>query len=161
RLVLDFFGNESDIIVGTNEDFGVSDEGRDKPRRLVAHLSPRSRLDVSWAGGDGSGAGGSPLFSAQGEVAIDIDADQMRTRSSWMLRCIRGTTRAFQFQLSDEHELTELSVDDRPAEAGIERKAGTLTVPLGDVLRPGNARRVVLKTRRAFENVGAQRVSFT
>ena len=94
RVELDFLDHESDIVVGSNEDFGLRDLGEGKPRRLLAHLSPRSKLEVSWAVGEGSGAGSSPFLTAQGEIAIDIDADQMRTRSSWMVRCVRGMTRS-------------------------------------------------------------------
>ena len=51
----------------------------DRPRRtaraarLSAHLSPRSRVDVSWAVDAESGGRNPPLLTAQGDIAIDID----------------------------------------------------------------------------------------
>ncbi len=153
-LGLDFLAHESDIVVGSSEDFGMSEPGGGRPRRLVAHLSPRSKLEVSWAGNEGLAEERSPLLSAQGEIAIDIDADQMRTRSSWMIRCVRGMTRELEIRLSDEDEPTELLVDEQSIEGGIERKAGKVTVHLSDVLRPGKAKRVVMKTRRSFSQRG-------
>ncbi len=161
RVELDFLDRESGIVVGSNEDFGLKDLGEGKPRRLLAHLSPRSKLEVSWAVGEGSGAGSSPLLTAQGEIAVDIDADQMRTRSSWMIRCIRGMTRSLELRINDEDELTELLVDDQSTEGGLERGAGKLTVRLGDVLRPGQAKRVVMRTRRSFKNPALQKGSFS
>ncbi len=161
RVELDFLDRESDIVVGSNEDFGLTDLGEGKPKRLLAHLSPRSKLEVSWAVGEGTGAGSSPLLTAQGEIAVDIDADQMRTRSSWMIRCVRGMTRRLEIRINDEDELTELLVDDQLTEGGVERGAGKLAVRLGDVLRPGQAKRVVMKTRRSFKNPAAQRASFS
>src|SRR5262249_15454522 len=53
RLELDYLNRESDIVVGSNEEFGLTDLGAGKPRRLLAHLSPRSKLEVSWAAGEG------------------------------------------------------------------------------------------------------------
>ncbi len=161
RLELDFLDRESDIVVGSNEDFGLKNLGDGKPTRLLAHLSPRSKLEVSWAAGEGSGAGSSPLLTAQGEIAVDIDADQMRTRSSWMIRCVRGTTPRLEIRINDEDELTELLVDDQSTEGGVERGAGKLAFRLGDVLRPGQAKRVVMKTRRSFKNPAVQRASFS
>ena len=54
-----------------------------KGKRLTAHLSPRSKLEVSWSDNADSGEQTPPLLTAQGEIAIDLDAQQMRTRSSW------------------------------------------------------------------------------
>ena len=112
QLKLEFLDHASDIIVGSNEDFGFEDQGEGKPRRLLAHLSPRSKLEVSWAGGEGPTVERAPLLTAQGEIAVDIDVDQMRTRSSWMIRCVRGLTRRLEFRVNDEDELTELLVND-------------------------------------------------
>jgi hypothetical protein len=161
RLALDFAAHEADIVVGSNEDYGVKDLGEGRPRQLVAHLSPRAKLEVSWARGENSAAGSSVLLSAQGEIAVDIDEDEMRTRSSWIIRCVRGMTRELELQINPEDKPTELLVDDQPTEGGIERKAGTLAIPLGDVLRPGKAKHVVLKTRRPFKNPAARHASFS
>ena len=151
-MELGLFPRESDIVIGANEDFGQKDLGDGKGTRLTAHLSPRSKLDVSWTSNADSGAKNPPLLTAQGEIAIDIDEEQMRTRSSWAIRCVRGTTRSLEMRLDDDDEVTELQLDDQPTEAGIERVrgAGKLTIRLADPLRPGARKRLVMKTRRSF-----------
>ena len=75
RLELDLGGRGSDIVIGSNEDFGQNDAGRDKRKPVTAHLSPRSKLDVSWLDdADSAGAVSPPLLTAQGEIAIEMDA---------------------------------------------------------------------------------------
>ena len=76
-LELDFSHRESDIIIGTNEDFGQKDLGDGKGTRLSAHLSPRSKLDVSWSDRRRCRLTRlHRLLTAQGEIAIDIDEQQ-------------------------------------------------------------------------------------
>jgi len=162
RVELDFSPRESDIIIGANEDFGQKALGDGKGTRLTAHLSPRSKLDVSWTGNSDSGADNPALLTAQGGIAIDIDVQQMRTRSTWSIRCVRGTTRSLEIRIDDLDEVTELQLDDQAAEAGIERVrgAGKLTIRLADPLRPGAEKRLVMKTRRSFAAGTARRISF-
>ncbi len=160
-LELDFDRNEPDLIVGDNEVYGQSERPDGKTWRLAAQLSPRPRLDVSWA--DGAEAGGAaPLLTAQGDIAIDIDPEQMRTRSSWVIRCIRGTTRTLEVGLADDDDVTEVRLDDQEAASGIEggRGAGRLAIPLAEPLRPGAERRLVLKTRRAHASGPGRRIVF-
>jgi len=155
---LDFSHRESDIIIGANEDFGPKVLGDGKGTRLTAHLSPRSRLDVSWTNDADSGSQNPPLLTAQGEIEIDIDEKQLRTRSSWAIRCVRGTTRSLELRINDLDEVTDLQIDDQAMEAGERvRGAGTLTIRLADPLRPGAEKRLVMKTRRSFLG----RISFT
>ena len=66
-----------------------------------------------------------PLLTAKGEIAIDIDDEQVRTRSSWAIRCLRGTTRSLEMRMDDDDEVTEIQIDDQSAESGIERVRGT------------------------------------
>jgi len=159
---LDFSRRESDILIGANEDFGQKVLADGKGTRLTAHLSPRSKLDVSWTNNADSGAENPPLLTAQGGIAIDIDAQQLRTRSSWSIRCVRGTTRSLELRLDDEDEVTELQLDDQATEAGIERVrgAGKLTIRLAERLRPGTEKRLVMRTRRSFAGQVARRISF-
>ncbi len=151
-LELDLSARESDIIIGANEYFGQKDLGDGKATRLTAHLSPRSKLVVSWTSNADSGARNLPLLTAQGEIAIDVDSEQMRARSSWAIGCVRGMTRVLEIRIDDEDEVTELQLDDRPTEPGIDRTrgAGKLTIKLAEPLRPGASNRLVLKTRRPF-----------
>ena len=117
---------------------------------------------MSWTSNADSGAQNPPLLTAQGGIAIDIDAQQMRTRSSWSIRCVRGTARSLELRIDDEDEVTELQLDDQAMEAGIERVrgAGKLTIRLTDPLRPGAEKRLVMKTRRTFSSSVARRISF-
>ena len=122
-LALDFSRNESDITIGANEYFGQTDRGDGKGIRLTAHLFPRSRLVVSWTKPTDSGVRSAPLLSAQGEIAIDIDPEQLRSRSSWAIRCVRGMTRLLQIRIDDVDDITELLLDDQSIEEGSERRA--------------------------------------
>jgi hypothetical protein len=159
---LTFSHGESDIIVGTNEVFSQRDKSSGKQTRLTAHLSPRSKLDVSWTIDAETGARNPPLLTARSEIAIDIDLEQVRTRSSWAIRCVRGTTRSLEMRMDDDEEVTELQLDDQSAEAAIERVRGTgkLLIRLADPLRSGAVKRLVMKTRRSFAPGGARLISF-
>ena len=151
---LDFSHGESDITIGENEVLGQHEPGNGKETHLTAHLSPRSKLDVSWTSDADAGTRNSPLLTAKGEIAIDIDEEQVRTRSSWAVRCVRGTTRSLEMRIDDDDEVTELQLDEQSAEARIERVRGTgkLTIRLADPLRVGAVKRLVMKTRRSFVN---------
>ena len=93
RVELNFAGHESDVVIGTDEDFGMTELGQGKGLLLAAHLSPRSKLEVSFSDNAKDLSQAQPLLTAQVEIAIDIDAQQMRTRSSWSIRCLRGIAR--------------------------------------------------------------------
>ena len=162
-LELDLSARDSDIIIGANEYFGQKDLGDGKATRLTAHLWPRSKLDVSWTSNSDSDARNLPLLTAQGEIAIDVDSEQMRARSSWAIGCVRGMTRVLEIRIDDEDEVTELQLDDRPTEPGIDRTrgAGKLTIKLAEPLRPGASKRLVLKTRRPFSTSAPRKISFT
>ncbi len=160
-LELDFPRHESDILVGTNELFSPRDLPGGQGTRLSAHLWPRSRLDVSWSTAAGAPGQDPPLLTAQGEIAVDIDPEQMRTRSSWVIGCVRGMTRALEVRVDDQDEVTEVRLDDRGSEAGSAglRGAGRLLIPLREPLRPGAEHRLVLKTRRSFPQAAIRRVA--
>ena len=136
-MELDFSHRESDITIGANEDFGQRELDDGNGSRLSAHLTPRSKLDVSWTDRGESGAQNAPLLTAQGEIAIDVDAFSIQSRASWAIQCVRGTTRTLELRIDDQDEVTELQLDDRTAPAGVERDcaAGKLTVRLEDSLR--------------------------
>lgn len=161
-LELDFDRRQPDLIIGDNEVYGQADLPGGQGSRLSARLSPRSRVDVSWVVEAGPGGPNPPLLTAQGDIAIDIDSEQMRTRSSWVIRCVRGMTRTLELQVADDDEVTELRLDDQEAGAGIEggRGAGRLTIPLPEPLRPGAEHRLVLKTRRSYARAAGHRIEF-
>ncbi len=156
---LDYSHGESDIAIGGEEVLGQHEPGNGERAHLSAHLEPRSDLIVSWATRAEPGAGGSPLLTAKGEIAIDIDEEQVRTRSSWAVRCVLGATRSLEMRLGPDDEVTEFQIDDQPAEASIDRVRGTdkLTIGLVDPLRAGGVKRLVMKTRRSFARAAPAR----
>jgi hypothetical protein len=162
-LELDYAERASGIIIGANEDFGQKDLGPGKGSRLSARLSPRSRVDVSWNANLGAGAQSPPLLTAQGDIAIEINADKMQTRSSWAIRSVRGSASTLELKIDDRDEVAELALDDQSTAGGIEgvRAAGRLTIRLAEPLRPGSTRRLTMTTRRALSSTAPTRISFT
>src|SRR5262249_61930508 len=65
-LDLDFTHRESDIIIGSNENYGLKELADGKVTRLSAHLEPRSQLEVSWTNSGGPGGQGFPPFTHHG-----------------------------------------------------------------------------------------------
>ncbi|WP_422925377.1 hypothetical protein [Singulisphaera sp. PoT] len=130
--------------------------------RVSAHLSPRSRLDVSWRVESDPAAQLPPLLTMQGEIAIDLDPGSFRTRSSWVVRSVRGASRSLEFRLDPDDEVLELSLDGQPVPAGLERvENGTrLTIQLTEPLRPGPTKRLVMATRRNLSLQSAERITF-
>ena len=123
-LELDFDRRETDLIVGANEVYGQADLPDGKGSRLSAHLTPRPRIEVSWAVDTEVPGRNPPLLTAQGDIAIDIDSEQMRTRSSWVIRCVRGLARTLEVRFGEQDELTELRLDDQQTEARIDGAHG-------------------------------------
>ena len=162
RVELNFARRESDVLIGADQDFGLTELGPGKGTLLAAHLWPRSKLEVNWS--DNADPGGQPpaLVTAQGEIAIDIDAQQMRTRSSWLIRCVRGVVKNLVLQVDEHDEISELELDDQSLEDDLEemREPGKLTIPLEEPFRAGASRRLVWKTRRPLAKSGARRISF-
>ncbi len=157
RLELDLGGRGSDIVIGSNEDFGQNEPGRDKRKPVTAHLSPRSKLDVSWLDDADSARGAPPLLTAQGEIAIEVDAQAVRTRSSWSIRCVRGTARTLELKVAEDEDVTELELDDQPLaeKIGQARGLGKLTIPLGEPLRAEEARTSDLADAAVARQVGS------
>jgi hypothetical protein len=163
QVELNFARRESDVLIGADEDYGLTDLGQGKGTLVTAHLSPRSKLEVSWSENADSGGQPSPLVTAHGEIAIAIDGQQMRTRSSWLIRCVRGVAKSLVLEIDEHDEITELELDDQSLEDDIEeaRGQGKLTIPLDDPIRAGASKRLVLRTRRSLAKSGARRFNFT
>jgi hypothetical protein len=162
-LALDIARGATDIVVGSNEQFGLKDLADQGRQRLTTYVSPRSKLDLSWARRSDSGVDSTPLMTVQGEIEVDVDQQQLGTRSSWTVGVVRGATRSLEMRFDDQDDLTELRLDDQPVEGRIDRTPGaaTLTIPLRDLLRPGATKRVVMKTRRSFSSSASKRLSFS
>jgi hypothetical protein len=125
--------------------------------RLAAHVTPRPRLDVTWRVESEPESQLPPLLVLQGEIAIDLDPGVLRTRSSWAIQSVRGTARSLQWRLDPDDEVLELELDGQPVPAGIERVAGaiTMTLILGEPMRPGAPRKLTMATRRPISSSSA------
>ena len=119
-----------------------------KGTRLSAHLSPRPRLILDWTDEANSGAPAQPLLAAQVEIAIDTDLEAVTTRSSWVIRCVRGLVRKLEIRLDEQDIVQSLKLDDQFRTE--QEKQGVLTVPLGEAMRPGETHHLVMETRRNF-----------
>ncbi len=162
-LDLEFPGDESDFVIGAGEDHGQTSLPKGRGKRLEARLSPRPRIEVSWSSGGDASETSAPVLTAEGDVAVEIDLDQMRVQSSWAVRSTRGVARELAFRLADDEQVDLARILDEPAEPALERSrsGGTLTIRLTEPLRPGAVKRVVLKTRRPLVGRRTRRVVFT
>ena len=143
-----------DALAGTDQQVTVAPIADGNRSRVSAHLTPRSRIELSWRVVADPGFQLAPLLSMQGDIAIDIDPGSFRTRSSWSISSIRGTTRTLELRLHPEDEVLEVEVDGQPLPAGIERADGMtrLTIPLTAPLRADTPSRLVMTTRRPLSS---------
>ena len=74
-----WIGTVADALTGVNESMEVVPLPGNQGTRISAHLSPRSRLELSWRAESDANSQLPPLLSVQGEIAIDVDAASMRT----------------------------------------------------------------------------------
>jgi hypothetical protein len=161
-LKLEFAQRESDIVVDGDENAGRAEPVEGKGSIVTALLPPRSSIDVSWSNDTDAGRGNSPLLTARGEIEIDIDSEQLRTQSSWDIGCVRGSTRDLMIQIDKDDEVTDIQLDDQQPVTGIDVAQGQyrLKVRLGDALRPGFVRHLVMKTRRPLPREPNRRIAF-
>lgn len=133
-----------------------------KGTRLASHLSPRSRLDLSWRVEAEPGAQLSPLLSIQGDIAIDVDPGAFRARSSWAIKSVRGAMRNLELHLDPDDEVLEVTLDGQSIPAGIERDGAErrLSIPLTEPLRPGSTKRLSMTTQRKLPPQASARLSF-
>jgi hypothetical protein len=162
RIELRFARRASDVLIGPDEDYGLSELPGGKGSLLATPLSPRSKLEVSWSDDAEFAGGPPPLVTAQGEIAIDIDTQEMRTRSSWLIRSVRGVARILVLRVDPHDDITELELDDQSLEDDIEQaqEPGKLTISLDEPIRAGTSRRLVLRTRRPLAKSGSVQISF-
>jgi len=130
-----------------------------KGTRFSAHLSPRSRLTLDWTDEANAGSPPPPLLAVQLEIAIDADLEGVTTRSSWVIRCVRGIARKLEIRLDEQDVVQSLKLEDQFRVEGNERNV--LAIPLGEAMRPGETRHLVLKTRRTFPPNAPKTFSFS
>ena len=152
-----------DVELSSGESIGTAPLAGREGTRLTAHLSPRSRLSLSWTDEANSATSAAPLLAAQVEVAMNIDAESISAASSWAVRCVRGVrTAARDPDSTSETSCRRSSSTISLWSPSIERNV--LLIPLGEPLRPGESRHLLLETRRTFspsapENLLVFRVS--
>jgi len=148
-------GPAEPVALRPNKETGLTD--------LEGEVTPRPRFVLVWNVEEEAGAALSPLLVAQGEIAIEIDSGSLRTRSSWAIRSLRGSTRTLQIRLDPDDEVRELELDGQEPPAGMEKSGGAMlmTIPLTEPLGPGQERRLVMTTRRSTPVGASSRVGFS
>ncbi|WP_020466152.1 hypothetical protein [Singulisphaera acidiphila] len=163
QVALDVDQVVSDAQAGPVEPVNREPIREGKGTRLSSHLSPRSRLDLSWRVEAEPGAQLSPLLSIQGDIAIDVDPGAFRARSSWAIKSVRGSMRSLELRLDPDDEVLEVMLDGRSIPAGIERDGAErrLSIPLTEPLRPGvSPKRLSMTTQRKLPPQASARLSF-
>ncbi len=129
--------------------------------RLAARLGPRTRLSMAWRERSDPAADLPVLLSARGEVAVDVVAGSVRSRSSWSIEAVRGVATQVIFRVEPNEEVVDVEVAGQPAPISVRREEGrsSVVVPLGQPLLAGSSRRVVLSTTRPIPPEGASRVA--
>jgi len=129
--------------------------------RIDATIRPRSRIDLTWRVAADPEKQQSPLLTSQGDVAVDVTPDAIRTRARWSIASARGTTRSLALTYNGAEELIELDLDGRPlpVQASIEGQRATVAIPLDVPLRPnGPSRAVGIATRRKISTGSAANI---
>jgi hypothetical protein len=157
-LELDIPRPVEEVRLDTGESIGRIPLPAGTGSRVRGYLTPRSRLRLEWSDEGDAGTQPAPLLAAQGEIEIDADADAITTRSTWMIRCVRGVARKLEIRLDEQDIVPQLELDDQSLVAGIEHNV--LTIPLSEPLRPGSSRRLVMQTRRTFPPSSPRTFSF-
>jgi hypothetical protein len=149
-----------DATTGIDEKVAILPVEGHTGTRLSARLSPRPKIELAWRERADPAAMLPALLSARGEIAIDIERGSIRSRSSWTVGAIRGSTNQLTLRFDPAEEILDLEVDSRPVQAEARRESGrsVVVIPLADPLRPTATRSVILTTRRPIASSGTARV---
>ena len=133
-------------------------------RRLRLSLTPRERVIIRWRSAGEADEAGPPLLTAQGEITVEIERTTARMRSSWSLRCERGTAHEVAIRLPDAaaDHVEAIEVEDVivPVEGHFDAGQSLLRIPLPQPLRRGEAVRLGLVTRRELREQSGARFVF-
>jgi hypothetical protein len=153
--------NVLDASTGLNEPVEMVPGPENHGVKLSARLSPRSRLDLAWRERADPAIKLPTLLSAQGEISLEIERGSIRSRSSWVLGSIRGTTSQLTLHLDSAEELLDIEVDNKPVQVETRREGGRsiVSIPLLEPLRPNATRTLLLNTRRPIASSGTNRVA--
>ncbi|MDR3636566.1 MAG: hypothetical protein P4L84_22380 [Isosphaeraceae bacterium] len=158
RFQVDIPQRVVDATAGADEPIEPVVLAKEQRSRLAAHLTARPRLEVSWRVEAETGVQLPHLLAMQGEIAVDVDSGSIRTRSSWMVQAVRGTTRTLELRLAPDVEVLEVELDGQSPPAGVERVGGEtkLTINLVEPLRPGAPKKLTVVTRLAVRALPAR-----
>lgn len=160
-LSLTLAGDPVEASVGPGESILIEKAAGQNSVRIEAALRPRARLEMRWRVPTEQSGVLPPLLTALGDVAVDVTADAIRTRSRWSVTSTRGAAPSLIFAYNDEDEdLVEVDLDGRALpQQGRDGGSPTVTIPLADPLRPGGPTRVVtLVTRRRIGAASSAKV---
>ncbi len=152
-----------DADVGAGETVGQKPMPDGKGVTLFARATPRSRLVISWSEESGASERVAPLLAAQVEISVDVDSEAITTRSKWVIRCVRGVSRSLQIRLDDEETDARVQLNDQFVASGIEQSKGgnLLRISLPEPMRPGDARPLVMETRRPLSKGAGKTLIFS
>ncbi|HEY2159495.1 MAG TPA: hypothetical protein VGH33_27970, partial [Isosphaeraceae bacterium] len=161
-LSLTLAGDPVEASVGPGESVLMEKAAGQSAVRIDAALRPRARLELRWRVPTEQSGALPPLLTALGDVAVDVTADAIRTRSRWSVTSTRGAASSLTFATNDaDEDLVEVDLDGRALpQQGRDGGSPTVTVPLPEPLRPGGTTRVVtLVTRRKIAATPLKKVA--
>ena len=165
RFELDIPGRIESAATGPNEPIAVGgpvSEGNGPLTHLAAILSPRSRIELTWREQADPERVLPGLATARGEIRVEIDPNQLRTRSLWTVAAVRGPLDHITLRCLPADEVTEVEVDGRsvrfegrPIEGQI-----LLTIPFDPAIAADQSRQVRIATRRPIAPGNASTLYF-
>lgn len=161
-LGLDILEGATEASLGGSESLEVIKRSGGSEARIDAVLKPRGRLDIRWKVTSEPGTSPPPLLGVQGDIAVDITTDAIRTRSRWSITSARGTATSLTLSFDAAEDLLELDLDGRgiTVEGRAHGSSTSVVIPLSEPLRPGGSgRSVTLVTRRKIDTRKSSRVT--
>ncbi len=125
--------------------------------RLDASITPRTRVEITWRVPREQSTALQPLLSVQGEIAIDVAPDSIRSRVRSTIAAVRGTTRELSFSFDADEEILDVEFDNRalPVDSLVVDGVRNLTIPLAEPLRQGSPpRNLAITTLRKHVTKG-------
>jgi hypothetical protein len=150
-----------DATTGLNEMVAIAPVEGGPSARLAARLSPRSRIELVWRERADPAARLPALLSVKGDMAIEVERGSIRTRSSWLVSALRGTSNQLTLRLDPNEEVLDVEVDGKPVQVETRSEAGrsVLSIPLSEPLRASTNRAVTLSTKRSIASSGTAHVA--
>lgn len=150
RLDLELPADTREVRAGSGPAWPAGPAEPGGPVRLRMSLLPRGRLVLHMFSDRAAEEAGPPLLTAQGEIVATVERGSLRLRSSWAIRCERGTARAVEIELPDpEMEVESLEIEDVTVPpSAIDPARRVLAIAPPAPLRRGETLRVGLALKR-------------